>query len=416
MNASPTTSNQVSESAPNQEFKTRLKVAFVSFDFGEYSIRNANALEEANCEVKLLMPENVADSHARLLNSNVKTHWFRRPRFRQPIRNIRVIARILRELKAYQPDVVHFQGGHLWFNFVLRHIRNQFPLVITIHNVRHHLGDHSSGKIPQWVMDMGFRQADAVVVHGENLRAQVAEVFPGLARHTTTLPHILMGGERSSADSTQRQNLILFFGRIWEYKGLEYLIKAVPEIAKSIPDVKVLIAGKGDDFSSYQRLIDHQDASRFEIYNEYISNEQREHLFAQSSVVVLPYVAATQSGVIPIAYTHKKPVVATNVGCLPEVVVDGQTGFVVPPKDVSALADAVVRVLQNPTLQKEMGEAGYAKQLSECGPFQVASQHRRVYQYAIQRRQSESRSIAIEEHTTQQQTTFRPAQTMETKL
>ena len=396
MNASaePLTANPVRNE--KSVFAERLKVALISFDFGEYCIRNANALANANCEVKLIMPSNVADTHARLLDSKVSTHWFHRPRFRHPLRNIRVISIILWELKSYTPDVVHFQGGHLWFNFVLNTLRKRYPLVVTIHNVRHHLGDRSSGKIPQWVMDLGYRQADAVVVHGDNLRSQVANVFPKLASHTTTVPHIVMGGE-DDGDNTngmrQQKNHILFFGRIWQYKGLEYLIKAVPKIAEAVPDVKVIIAGKGDDFSNYQSWIDQQDASRFEVHNEYISNERREELFARSEVVVLPYVAATQSGVIPIAYTYKKPVIATTVGCLPEVVFDGQTGFLVPPRDSDALAHAAIRILQNPDLQKKMGEAGYTRQNLECGPVEVARQHRKVYQYAIARRAKSSANV-----------------------
>ena len=65
--------------------------------------------------------------------------------------------------------------------------------------------------------------------------------------------------------------------------------------------------------------------------------------FAAADIVVLPYESATQSGIVQIAYGFEKPVIATKVGGLPEVVLDGKTGYVVPPKDHHALAEAVCR-------------------------------------------------------------------------
>ena len=78
----------------------------------------------------------------------------------------------------------------------------------------------------------------------------------------------------------------------------------------------------------------------------YLPDDEVEPYFAAADLCVLPYESATQSGVIQIAYSFGLSVVATDVGGLPEVVLDGETGFVVPPKDVKALADAVVRFFE----------------------------------------------------------------------
>jgi glycosyltransferase involved in cell wall biosynthesis len=85
------------------------------------------------------------------------------------------------------------------------------------------------------------------------------------------------------------------------------------------------------------------------------------HFFQRSSLVILPYVNASQSAIIPIAYSFKKPVIASNVGSIPEVLDDGITGLIVPPRDSHALATAIFTVLTNPQLQKEMGENAYTK-------------------------------------------------------
>ena len=76
------------------------------------------------------------------------------------------------------------------------------------------------------------------------------------------------------------------------------------------------------------------------IINTYISDEEVTELFTISDVIVLPYISATQSGIIPIAYAFKKPVIASNVGAISEVVDDGITGILVPPKNVEAFIES----------------------------------------------------------------------------
>jgi glycosyltransferase involved in cell wall biosynthesis len=122
---------------------------------------------------------------------------------------------------------------------------------------------------------------------------------------------------------------------------------------------------------------------RFTVYNEYVSDDKRAELFRRSSVVVLPYIEASQSGVIPVAYTFGKPVVATTVGGLPEMVEDGRTGFLVPPRDEKALADAVVRLLRDRELRHQLGANGKQKIDAECSPEAVAQQTLAVYERAL---------------------------------
>ena len=124
-------------------------------------------------------------------------------------------------------------------------------------------------------------------------------------------------------------------------------------------------------------------AERVVVHNEYIPDERRSQLFRQASVVVLPYVEASQSGVIPLAYSFMKPVVATTVGGLPEMVEDGRTGYLVPPRDERALADAIVRLLRDKTLCLQMGLQGKRKLDAECAPSVVARQTLAVYDRAV---------------------------------
>lgn len=356
-----------------------MRVALISFDFGEYCVRLASALSHM-ADVLLLIPHQIATPFLSDLDPRVNFQPFDKPRFRQPVRQIRLGVDLIRRLKAFDPHVVHFQHGHLWFNGFLPMLRPR-PLVLTIHDPRHHLGDKVSQKTPQPVMDFGFRQAGQVIVHAEqSKRVVVAECgIPPEIVHV--VPLIGLGSTPDSMPVHEDGPRVLFFGRIWPYKGLEYLIRAEPLITAAVPDAKIVIAGEGEDFARYRGMMVHPE--RFIVHNEYVSEERCRTLFRQASVVALPYLDASQTAVVPLAYTSMKPVVATTVGGLPEMVDDGRTGYLVPPRDEHALAAAIVRLLRNTALCREMGLNGKRKLNEECGPAVVANRTLAVYRRAL---------------------------------
>lgn len=141
--------------------------------------------------------------------------------------------------------------------------------------------------------------------------------------------------------------LLLFFGYVRGYKGLSYLIEAMPAVRRRVP-ARLLVVGEFyDDPAPYTALVERLglgDAVRFE--SRYVGNEEVEGFFAASDLVVLPYVSATQSGIVQIAVATSRPVVVTDVGGLPEAVAPEKTGFVVPPRDPAALAAAIVRFFE----------------------------------------------------------------------
>ena len=368
-----------------------MKVAFISYDFAEYSIQHANGLV-GECDVLLMLAKNSAAEYEPLLDRAVRYRPFHSPRLRQPLRQMTTAAALMHQVRRFNPDVIHFQHGHLWFNFVLPWLRS-YPLVITIHNPRHHAGDRASRKTPQRLMDFGFRRADRVIVHGETLKREVVNELGIPASKVHVVPHIAFGQVAAAAPLETGEKRVLFFGRIWKYKGLEYLIRAQPAITRAMPDAKIVIAGQGDDFEPYRRMMPEPD--RFEIHNRYITATERHELFRSSTVVVLPYIEATQSGVIPFAYSYAKPVVATHVGAIPEAVDDGITGILIPPRDAAALADAVIGLLRDPIRSKAMGAAGRAKLDRECAPHVVGSQTIEVYRQAIADRAAARKSVPI---------------------
>lgn len=359
-----------------------MKVALISYGFVEYCVQQANGLAR-ECEVLLMLPRDEAAEHVPTLDPAVQYCPFDKPRLRQPLRQLKTVSAILRQLRRSQPDVVHLQQGHMWFNVALPLLR-AYPLVVTIHDPRHHVGDRSSQRTPQWLMDFGFRRAGRVIVHGEALRRQVVELLGIDADRVHVIPHVAIGCDSATSANVDDGRTVLFFGRIWEYKGLRHLIEAEPRISQAVPGTKFIIAGEGEDFEPYRQAM--ADPSRFEVHNRYIGTCERDELFQRASVVVLPYIEATQSGLIPLAYSFAKPVVATRVGALADAVDDGITGRLVPPADPDALASAVVKLLKDAEQRRAMGVAGREKLEREWSPEAVAGQAMDVYRRAIRDR------------------------------
>lgn len=366
-----------------------LRVAVVSYDFGEYSVRLASALAK-RAKVLLIIPDKVVGPHLAKLSNDVLLLAFRNPRLRQPIRQCSTIRALLKEIQRFEPHVIHYQGTHLWFDLAFSLLRH-YARVFTIHDFKPHPGDRLSQKTPLSVEMLARRHADHLIVHSQQVHDVVARELRGTADRISVIPHIQIGEDRSSKETQEEHNLVLFFGRIWEYKGLEYLIRAEPLISAQVPDVRILIAGQGEDFSRYRQMMTHPE--RFIVHNEYIPEDHAAEYFRRASVVVLPYIEASQSGVIPMAYSAGKPVVATNVGGLPEMVDERQTGFLVEPRDAGALAERITQLLLDPELRTRMGTNAKRKIEVECSPDVVAEKTLAAYRHALKTRGAPSRDV-----------------------
>jgi glycosyltransferase involved in cell wall biosynthesis len=158
------------------------------------------------------------------------------------------------------------------------------------------------------------------------------------------------------------------------------LIKATPHILAKVPDARIIIAGAGDCPSIHEAA--NAYPYTFEIHNRFIQADEVGRFFLEASLVALPYQDATQSGIVPIAYLFGRPVVATRVGSIPEVVDDGKTGLLVEPGDEQSLANAVVKLLRDPDTCKSMGKAAAAKLEQDLSWQIIAKKTLQVYENA----------------------------------
>jgi glycosyltransferase involved in cell wall biosynthesis len=157
------------------------------------------------------------------------------------------------------------------------------------------------------------------------------------------------------------EKIILFFGYVRKYKGLHVLIDAMKTVKQSLP-VKLLVVGEFyDDEESYRwHISDAQVRDVIDVVSDYVPNEKVGEYFSAADAVILPYLSATQSGIAQIAYNFDKPVIATNVGGLAEVVADGISGIIIPPNNPAALAGAIQK-FYNENLEAKLS-AGAAEE------------------------------------------------------
>ena len=358
-----------------------MKVVLLSFFFEDYTIQLANGVSKY-ADVTLMLPRWKVDPYRCRISPRIRLMDYRWYRMRS-LGNVLMLFQILRNIVRVRPDVIHLQEGHPWFNFVLPLLGRFYPIVNTVHDVIQHTGDELSRLAPQWLHSLARWSAKKIIVHGECLRDRMLSNHSNSPEDIFVIPHgnmdihLMEGFEQIETED----HTILFFGRIWAYKGLQYLIKAEPFISSEIKDVNIIIAGTGEDLISYEKMMENKE--RFEIHNKYIPDDLMNALYLRSSLVVLPYIEASQSGVVPAAYSFGKPVVVTDVGSISEAVIEGKTGLIVPPRDVEKLAEAIVYLLKHKKKREDMGKRALERARGELSWDRIGEKTVRVYRNSV---------------------------------
>ncbi|MGD8814169.1 MAG: glycosyltransferase family 4 protein [Anaerolineales bacterium] len=360
-----------------------MRVALIEFrQSTPYPVQLANELGKL-CQVMLLLPKSAHNLVSRVDQEQVDLRAFAMPRLRQ-LANLRMVRDIRNLIDAWRPDLTHITHWHVWGSPGVG-FRLDIPLVATVHDLKRHPGDHGWRSIPSFLYPLQWRWADDVIVHAQATKNEL--ISRRCCSHDRV--HVLPIGSYdyfqswSQSRKSPRPHSVLFFGRIWDYKGLMYLIKAEPLITQAIPGTRIVIAGVGEPFDKYRQAM--VNPRNFEVHNHRIPPAMVAELFQSASVVVLPYTESSQSGVIPVAYAFGKPVVATTVGGIPECVDHGETGYLVPPCDIESLADAVVRLLSNDSARHQMGCNARAKAETSMSWSAIARQTLSIYQAALER-------------------------------
>lgn len=275
-------------------------------------------------------------------------------------RNANVLEKLYTSYKVHQyikkinPDFIIIDNYMLtYFSSTLRFRKK---MLMIVHDPFLHSGENFL--IDRFLRKIHFKLIRNKILLNENQRNQFVEYYKenplSVSSSFLSVYDYLRCVKIKETDPLNNFN-ILFFGRISPYKGIQFLLDAFLKILSDneYPSLTLTIAGSGNfDFD----INDYKKYSRIKIINTYISPENLAELISQSSVVVCPYTDATQSGVIMSAYAFRKPVIATNVGGLPEMVEHNKTGLIIKPKSSQAIYEAILKVYNNKELAKEMAE------------------------------------------------------------
>jgi len=227
--------------------------------------------------------------------------------------------------------------------FLVKHF-TKTKIVVVCHNVL----PHERRKIDIFLTKLFFRYVDYFIVHSKEDLSNLKKINKNsnvkLGFHPT---YEFFKFKKFDKDLKKelglKEQVILFFGYVRKYKGLEYLIKAMPAVLKKI-DCSLLVVGefwegKKETTELIKKL---KISNNVKLVDKYVPNEMVGDYFSVSDVVVVPYITATQSGIVQLAFGFEKPVITTNVGGLPDVVENNKTGLLVPKKDFKTLADSVI--------------------------------------------------------------------------
>jgi glycosyltransferase involved in cell wall biosynthesis len=259
-----------------------------------------------------------------------------------------------RRIATFAPDVLIFSWVNpalaVQFRAISALVKRRSPrtrIVFWCHNVT----GHESSPLDAALTRFAFKHGDEFIVHGDEIRKDFDALMPGAHVTVTDHPIYDVFAEHSlPADEARRRlgidvgaDVVLYFGFVRQYKGLSYLLDAVPAARAGMPGLHVLVVGEfWDSPDTYlDRIRELAIDDCVIVHDAYVPNEEVALYFCAADIVALPYVSASASGIIQIAYGFDKPVITTRVGSLPEVVEEDATGYLVDPEDSAAIARAL---------------------------------------------------------------------------
>jgi glycosyltransferase involved in cell wall biosynthesis len=256
------------------------------------------------------------------------------------------------KIRKEKPDLIVFNWWHPFFSFC--HFTISFLIKKGFRNkilfITENFVSHEGHLIDKLLTRIGLKNASAFLTLSDKVEKELRSSGYQEKIYRSELPIFEFYKSDISLENTKERlgyspenKILLFFGYVRKYKGLDLLIDAIPDIIKEIPEIRLLIVGEFyDDPSTYFKRIKELGVSDYvKLVNKFIPNEEVGKYYQASDLNVLPYRSATQSGILNVSYGFLKPVLVTNIEGLSEFVKDGKTGIIIESISPAAIVKGV---------------------------------------------------------------------------
>lgn len=228
--------------------------------------------------------------------------------------------------------------------------------------------------VTRLALRMLYRLPQAIVTHSHFARDELVQHFDVPGNKITVIPlgnffdyiqtPCTQAQARQKLELPAHGSIILFFGTIRDNKGLHILLDALEQVNREPGNWHLVIAGEMERKTMFDKYAEHIRRSKLDerviVRLGYVPADLLPDYFCAADIIALPYLQVYQSGVVQLAYAFERPVIASQVGGLAEVVIEGETGYLVPPGDPNALAHSLLKLMKNPTASKQLGKRGKA--------------------------------------------------------
>jgi glycosyltransferase involved in cell wall biosynthesis len=309
------------------------------------------------------------------------------PSYRHPMRYLRASASLARQLRAHQVDLVHFADVLAAHRCSLAAVLAGIPAITQVRNSFPDKVSRRDRTFLAPVRRFVFVSAEAMRSFGMPMRPDRATVlYDGIApkepdaRARTAV--------RAELGIPATAPVIGMVARVAPQKDYPTLVRAAADLTRTHPDVRFLIVGQysgipqyAEHYAMVRRLMEDLGVSRHFVFTDHRDDVDR--MIAATDIGVLSTHQEGLPLVILEAMAQSKPFVATNVGGIPEIVRDHQTGLLVPHGDAPALARALRTVLDDPALAARLGQAGKALVETEFSLASFQTRGRELYRSLV---------------------------------
>jgi glycosyltransferase involved in cell wall biosynthesis len=258
--------------------------------------------------------------------------------------------------RRFKPDILHVHyalGFGLWGQFA--RVR---PTVVSVWGSD--IAETATSRLSKSLVRRALHWADWITATSQNLAEETCRLFPEAAEKTSVIPFGVTVPDSCPPPPENGELVRLCFIKMHRpVYGPEVLIRAVEKALQSDPNIRLSIAGDGEMTEHLKRMVRYRDLDKQITFTGYIPNYRIYQFIQEHDIMVMPSlreafgVAALEAGACG------RPVIASRVGGVPEVILNGRTGLLVPPEDVDALASAIITMAADAAMRQTMGQAAF---------------------------------------------------------